>query len=199
MKSDKYIRCPYCESVNLDDREVVYCRNCKNRISGKKEINLQNAWALLIAAIIFYIIANINPILVVVKFGVVTENTIFGGVLALWEEGNYPIAIIIFLASIFVPLLKFILILYILLNYKKPSHGSKKVDQMRLYHITEIIGPWSMVDIFVVAILSGVIHMNNIKIVAGVGATAFVLMVLLTMLSAMSIDVRLIKEREDAD
>ena len=199
MKSDKYIRCPYCESVNLDDREVVYCRNCKNRISGKKEINLQNAWALLMAAIIFYIIANINPILIVVKFGVVTENTIFGGVLALWEEGNYPIAIIIFLASIFVPLLKFILILYILLNYKKPSQGSKKVDQMRLYHITEIIGPWSMVDIFVVAILSGVIHMSNIKIVAGMGATAFVLMVLLTMLSAMSIDVRLIKEREDAD
>ena len=199
MKSDKYIRCPYCESVNLDEGEVVYCRNCKNRISGKKEINLQNAWALLIAAMIFYVIANINPILVVVKFGVVTENTIFGGVLALWEEGSYPIATIIFLASIFVPLLKFILILYILLNYKKPSQGSKKVDQMKLYHITEIIGPWSMVDVFVVAILSGVIHMNNIKIVAGVGATAFVLMVLLTMLSAMSIDVRLIKEREDAD
>jgi len=199
MKSDKYIRCPYCESVNLDDAEVVYCRNCKNRISGKKEVNLQNAWALLIAAMIFYVIANVNPILVMVKFGVVSENTIFGGVLALWEEGNYPIAIIIFLASIFVPLLKFILILYILLNYKKPSQGSKKIDQVKLYHITEIIGPWSMVDIFVVAILTGVIHMNNIKIVAGVGATAFVLMVLLTMLSAMSIDVRLIKEREDGD
>jgi len=199
MKSDKYIRCPYCESVNFNEGEVVYCRNCKNRISGKKEINLQNAWALLIAAMIFYVIANINPILVVVKFGVVTESTIFGGVVALWEEGNYPIAIIIFLASIFVPLLKFILILYILINYKKPRQGSRKVDQMKLYHITEIIGPWSMVDIFVVAILSGVIHMNNIKIIAGVGATAFVLMVLLTMLSAMSIDIRLIKESEDAD
>ena len=197
--SNRYIRCPYCESVNVDSGNIVYCRNCKNRISGKKEINLQNAWALLIAAMIFYIVANLNPILVIVKFGVVSENTILGGVLSLWEEGNYPIAIIIFIASVFVPLLKFILILYILINYKKPSTGSKKIDQAKLYHITEVIGPWSMVDVFVVAILTAVVHMNNVKIIAGVGATAFVLMVFLTMLSAMSIDIRLMKEGKSKD
>jgi len=199
VKSDKYIRCPYCESVNLIDKEVVYCRNCQNRISGKKELNLQSSWAMLIAAMIFYVVANLNPILVVIKFGAVSESTIMGGVISLWDEGNYPIAVIIFIASIFVPLLKFILILYILINYKKPRGGSRRVDQAKLHHFTEIIGPWSMIDIFVVAILTGIVHMHNIKIVAGVGATAFVLMVFLTMLSAMSIDVRLFKEGKDAD
>lgn len=194
MKSDKLIRCPYCESVNRIDSEVVYCRKCKNRISGKKEINLQNAWALLVAAVIFYIIANVYPILVFSKFGTLSQSTIMQGVIALWEEGNYPISIIIFIASIFTPLMKFFLIIYILVNYKKPQKGSKKIDQAKLHYITEIIGPWSMIDIFVVSILTGVVHMNNIRIVAGIGATAFVLMVVLTMLSAMAIDIRLIKE-----
>jgi len=192
----KLIRCPYCESVNEDNAKVVYCRNCKNRISGKKEVNLTNAWAMLITAMIFYVIANVYPILEINKFGVITSNTIIGGAILLWEEGSYPISIIIFTASVFVPLLKFILILYILTNYKKTYKGSKKVDQALLYHITEVIGPWSMVDVFVVSILAGVVHMNSVKITAGIGATAFVLMVFFTMLAAMSIDIRLIKENK---
>ena len=197
---EEYIRCPYCESVNKSSGgKALYCRTCKNRISGKKEINLNNSWAMLITAMIFYVIANIYPILVISKFGVTSSNTIIGGVIALWEEGSYPIALIIFIASVFVPLLKFFLILYILTNYKKPQKGSRKVDQAKLYHITEVIGPWSMVDVFVVAILAGVVHMNSVKITAGVGATAFVLMVFFTMLSAMSIDIRLMREDRDGD
>jgi len=190
----KLIRCPYCESVNVDNAKVLYCRNCKNRISGKKEVNLTNAWAMLITAMIFYVIANIYPILEINKFGINSSSTIIGGAILLWEEGSYPISIIIFTASVFVPLLKFFLILYILTNYKKPYKGSKRIDQAMLYRITEVIGPWSMVDVFVVSILAGVVHINSVKITAGIGATAFVLMVFFTMLSAMSIDVRLIRE-----
>jgi len=188
------IRCPYCESVNEVTNGVIHCRNCKNIINKRTNTTLNTSWAMLITAMVFYIIANLYPILIISKFGVASENTIIGGVIVLWEEGSYPIAIIIFLASVFTPLLKFFLILYILTNYKKPQKGSKKIDQVRLYHITEVIGPWSMVDIFVVAILAGVVHMNSVKITAGIGATAFVLMVFFTMLSAMSIDIRLIKE-----
>ena len=195
----KYIRCPYCESVNIDTGDVIYCRNCKNKIGEKKELSLQTSWAMLITAMVFYVIANMYPILVISKFGTTSASTIIGGVIALWEEGSYPIAIIIFTASVFVPLLKFILILYILINYKKPQKGSKKVDQAKLYHITELIGPWSMVDVFVVAILTAVVHMSSVKITAGIGATAFVLMVFFTMLSAMAIDIRLIKEEKDGD
>jgi paraquat-inducible protein A len=198
-RDDNLISCPYCQSVNRADSEVVYCRNCKNRISGRKEVNLHTAWAMLITAMIFYVIANIYPILIVDKFHHQSANTIIGGVIALWEEGSYPIAIIIFIASVFVPLLKFILILYILLNYHKPQSGSKKVDQVKLYHLTEVIGPWSMVDVFVVSILVSVVHMNSVKILAGVGATAFVLMVFFTMLSAMAIDIRLMREESYED
>jgi paraquat-inducible protein A len=89
------------------------------------------------------------------------------------------------------------MIIYILLNYHKPIKGSRKIDQAKLYHITELIGPWSMIDVFVVAILVGVVHTNSVRIMAGIGATAFVLMVFFTMLSTMSIDIRLIKEDKD--
>jgi len=193
-KNYNLIDCPYCESVNKIDSKVVYCRNCKNRISGYKEINLHTSWAMLFTAITAYVIANIYPILVIDKFNNLLANTIIDGIIDLWKEGFYPIAIIIFFASIFVPLLKFILISYILLNYHKPQSSSKKVDQVKLYHLTEIIGPWSMIDVFVVSILVSVVNMNSVKILAGVGATAFVLMVFFTMLSAMAIDIRLIKE-----
>jgi len=196
-KRNNLISCPYCESVNIDNGKTIYCRNCHNKIGSDKKHSLNNAWALLLTAIIFYVIANIYPILEITKFAHTSSNTIIGGVITLWEEGSYPIAIIIFLASVFVPLLKFILILYILINYHKPQKGSKRIDQAKLYHITELIGPWSMVDIFVVAILVTVVHLNNIKINAGIGATAFVLMVFFTMLSAMAIDIRLIKDKED--
>jgi paraquat-inducible protein A len=198
--SDKFIRCPYCESVNINNGDnSLHCRNCKSKILTKQKVSLHTAWAMLITAMIFYVIANVYPILEFNKFGQVSGNTIIGGVIELWEEGSYPIAIIIFLASVFVPLLKFILIIYILINYKKPIKGSKKIDQVKLYHITEFIGPWSMIDVFVVAILASVVKMHSVKIIAGAGATAFVLMVFFTMLSAMAIDVRLIKEGCNGD
>jgi len=198
MKIDKddLIACPYCESVNLKSHKSIYCRNCKSKITPDEKKSLHLAWAMLLTAFIFYILANTYPILEINKFGVMHKSTIIGGVIELWEEGSYPIAIIIFLASVFVPLLKFILIIYILINYKKPQEGSKKIDQVKLYHFTELIGPWSMIDVFVVAILAAVVHMHSVKIYAGIGATAFVLMVFFTMLSAMSIDIRLIKERK---
>ena len=199
MDKDNLISCPYCESVNIDNKKTLYCRNCKGKISSYEKVSLHTAWAMLITAFIFYIIANIYPILEFNRFGMVSENTIIGGVIALWEEGEYPIAIIIFTASVFVPLLKFIMIIYILLNYNHPAKGSRRVDQAKLYHITELIGPWSMIDVFVVAILVGVVHTSSVKIMAGVGATAFVLMVFFTMLSTMSIDIRLIKEGKEKD
>ncbi len=197
INRDDLISCPYCESVNLKSHNKIFCRNCKNKISSNEKVSFNISWAMLITAFVFYIIANIYPILEINKFGTISYNTIIGGVIALWEEGSYPIAIIIFIASVFVPLLKFILIIYILVNYKKPQRGSKKIDQVKLYHFTELIGPWSMVDVFVVAILAAVVNMHSVKIYAGVGASAFVLMVFFTMLSAMSIDIRLIKERKN--
>ena len=199
MSEDKLIACPYCESVNIDNKKNLYCRNCKGKITSHEKESLNSAWAMLLTAMVFYVIANIYPILEVNKLGQVSKNTIIGGAVVLWQEGSYPIAIIIFIASVFVPLLKFILILYILINYKKPKNGKKRVDQEKIYHFTELIGPWSMIDVFVVAILAGVVHMYSVKIYAGVGATAFVLMVFFTMLSTLSIDYRILKENKDGN
>jgi len=117
------IRCPYCESVNEVTNGVIHCRNCKNIINKRTNTTLNTSWAMLITAMVFYIIANLYPILIISKFGVASENTIIGGVIVLWEEGSYPIAIIIFLASVFTPLMKFFLILYILTNYRNRRNG----------------------------------------------------------------------------
>ncbi|MCK4440510.1 MAG: paraquat-inducible protein A, partial [Sulfurovaceae bacterium] len=129
------------------------------------------------------------------KFGIVHENTILGGIMHLWEGGSYPIAIIILFASVFVPILKFIFIIYLLISTKY-SVKSSIIDKHKLFYITEVIGSWSMVDVFVVAILSVLIHFSAVQIIPGTGATAFGMMVFFTMLSALSFDTRLIKNSE---
>jgi paraquat-inducible protein A len=124
-----------------------------------------------------------------------TTNTIIGGIISLWEHGSYPIALIILFASVFVPIVKFILIGYLLASAKW-GRMIKKLDKHKLFYITEIIGPWSMIDVFVVAILAALVHMNIVTIEPGPATTAFAAMVFFTLLSAISFDTRLIWERD---
>jgi len=189
------LRCPVCEAVNLDKCGDIHCHRCKSKIFRDPKIATSRAWALLITALIFYIPANLYPILMSQQFGTVNGSTIIGGIIILWEEGAYPIAMIILVASVIVPLLKFTVLLYLLISTKAERFKHSKVNQHKLHYLTEVIGPWSMVDVFVVAILTGLVHTGMLSIIAGAGATAFVLMVLFTMLSAISLDVRLFKER----
>ncbi|HHD83994.1 MAG TPA: paraquat-inducible membrane protein A, partial [Campylobacteraceae bacterium] len=149
-------------------------------------------------AMILYIPANMYPILITMQFGRQQENTIIGGVISLWEHGSYPIALIILFASVFVPIVKFIMLLYLLISVRKRT-GASKVDKHKLFYITEIIGPWSMIDVFVVAILATLVQYTYVRIIPGVAATAFALMVIFTMLAAHSFDTRMItKGEEDA-
>jgi paraquat-inducible protein A len=120
-----------------------------------------------------------------------SESTILGGIIHLWELGSYPIALIILVASVVIPILKFLLIIYLLIAAKYKTR-STLLDKHKLFYITESIGPWSMVDVFVVIILSVLIHFSGVQIYPGTGATAFALMVFFTMLSALSFDTRLI-------
>lgn len=196
MKRPKLIRCPICEAVNYDTGEETSCRRCHSKIYQTKKISYHKTLAYLITAIILYIPANIYPILISKQFGMHTESTILGGIMHLWESGSYPIAIIILVASVFVPLLKFIFIIYLLIATKYNVHSSR-VDKHKLFYITEAIGPWSMIDVFVVLILSVLIHFSGIQIYPGAGATAFALMVFFTMLSALSFDTRLIRKEEN--
>jgi len=93
-----------------------------------------------------------------------------------------------------IPILKFIILLYLLISVKYPLGKDRRVNKHKLYYLTEIVGPWSMIDVFVVAILAALIHLANIEIVAGTAATAFALSVFFTLLAAHTFDTRLIKE-----
>ena len=196
MKKYNLVRCPICESVNIDTHDAIKCRRCEEKIYPSKTLSYNRTIAYLITAIILYFPANIYPILVTKQFGVTHESTILGGIMVLWQAGSYPVALIILIASVFVPILKFIFIIYLLLATKynlKSAHTQKH----KLFYITEAIGSWSMIDVFVVTILSVLIHFTAVKILPGAGATAFALMVFFTMLSALSFDTRLLKKEKD--
>ena len=128
------------------------------------------------------------------QFGTQDASTILGGVIYLWEHGSYPIAMVIFFASIMIPVLKFLILIYLLISVKYPIGKDTKVNKHKLYYLTEVIGPWSMIDVFVVAILAAFIHLTSVSIVAGTAATAFAISVFFTLLAAHAFDETLIKD-----
>jgi len=194
IDEDKLIRCPVCDAVNIDKGKKNSCRRCGSAIYHHRSFSTEKSWAYLITAIIAYIPANLYPMLVTNAFGTRDESTILGGVVLLWEIESYPVAAIIFFASIVIPVLKFLILIYLLISVKYPLGKDKKVNKHKLYYMTEVIGPWSMIDVFVVAILAALIHLTNVEILAGTAATAFAISVFFTLLAAHAFDETLIKE-----
>ncbi len=194
IDEDKLIRCPVCDAVNIDKGKKNACRRCGSAIYQHRNFSTEKSWAYLITAMIAYIPANLYPMLVTSAFGTKDESTILGGVLLLWELKSYPVAAIIFFASIVIPVMKFLILIYLLISVKYPLGKDKKVNKHKLYYVTEVIGPWSMIDVFVVAILAALIHLSNVEILAGTAATAFAISVFFTLLAAHAFDETLIKE-----
>lgn len=151
----------------------------------------------MIAAAALYIPANILPIMTVVELGYVTTNTIVSGIQTFWRQGAYPIALVILGASIVIPLLKMIALGWLCLAASgklKPSPAMLG----KVYWFTELLGRWSMIDIFVVGILVALVQLGNYMTISpGPGALAFAGVVVLTMLAAMSFDPRLLWDRLD--
>lgn len=153
---------------------------------------MQKTWAWLITSVVLYLPANFLPIMYTNKWGQPKGSTILGGVVTLWHHGSYPIAIVIFVASVLVPVGK-ILILGWLCFSVQLGWSSDVQKKTELYRITEIVGRWSMVDVFVVGVLVALIQFGNIMaIVPGPAALAFAGMVGTTMLAASSFDPRLL-------
>jgi paraquat-inducible protein A len=154
--------------------------------------SIQTTWALLSTSVLLYIPANVLPIMHTNVLGSEQPSTIFGGVILLWKMGSYPIAIIIFTASLFVPVAKIVILCW--LNYSvQAKHQHASSERIFWYRITEFVGRWSMIDVFVVAVLVSLIQLGNImNILPGHAALAFCGMVICTMLAAMSFDSRLI-------
>ncbi len=185
--------CHICGKVSLVS--MGRCPRCDSPLHLRKSNSVQRTIALMVAATALYIPANVLPIMTVVELGDVTENTIVGGMITFWRSGAYPIAIVIFTASILIPLLKIIALTWLCLAANGKLHPSPTMLG-KIYWFTELLGRWSMVDIFVVGILVALVQLGNyMTITPGPGALAFAGVVVLTMFAAMSFDPRLLWDR----
>lgn len=189
-----------CHSCHLlcrtpDAGAIMTCPRCGARLHRRKPKSIHRTWALVIAAFVFYIPANVLPITTVISFGKGQSDTIMSGVIYFIHSGMWPIALVIFVASVFVPLLKLLILTFLLITVQRKSSWRKK-DRTRLYRITEVIGRWSMVDIFVVTILVALVNLGALaSIHARPGAVFFCAVVVITMFAAMSFDPRLIWDK----
>jgi paraquat-inducible protein A len=173
------------------------CPRCGESLHLRKPMSLQRTWALLLAAILLYVPANLYPIMAVTSLGRTQADTILSGVLYLVYHGMWPLALVVFVASVLVPLLKLAILVYLLISVQLRS-GWRLRDRTQLYRITEAVGRWSMVDIYVVTILVALVRLGNLATIeAQAGAVFFAAVVVLTMLSAMAFDPRLIWDAAD--
>ena len=191
---DTLSKLPETQLAEADDitNPEYHCSCCGSSIHSRIPNSLSKTWALLIAAIILYIPANTLPIMTVVMWGDGQPDTIMSGVFHLMDGGMWPLALLIFVASIFIPVLKLIILTGLMLSVYFKSHWKPR-DRTILYRITEFVGRWSMVDIFVIGILVSLVQFGNTASVnPGIGSLSFAAVVILTMFAAHTFDPRLI-------
>jgi len=185
--------CHVCDQVvNLGDHSASFCPRCNSSVHYRKHDSINRTWAFLISAFIMYIPANTEAIMMTSALGQKSSDTILSGVLYFLAHGDWPLALVIFSASVLLPLLKMIAIGYLLISVQRGNNLRRK-EKTRLYLIAEVMGRWSMVDVFVVALLAGLIQMGELSTIKpGPAGLAFAAMVVLTMFSAMAFDPKLI-------
>jgi paraquat-inducible protein A len=180
-----------CEDT-LDRTGHAACPRCGSALHRRRPDSIGRAWALLVAALVFYIPANVLPVMYTNMFGHGIDSTIMSGVIQFWREGSYEIALIIFIASIAVPCTKFLVLGLLLTSSRRQSRRAMR-ERAKLYRLIELVGYWSMLDVLVVAIVSALVKFQALSdIEPRIGILFFGLVVILTMLSAMSFDPRLI-------
>ena len=192
------ISCHFCNTLSvlpengIDKRHELICPCCKSIMHTRLPNSLNRTWALLITAIILYIPANVLPIMTVSLWGDGQPDTIFSGVIQLLASGMWPLALLIFIASIVIPVLKLVILILLLLSINTKAQWHPK-DRTKLYRFTEFVGRWSMVDVFVIAILVTLVQFGNTaSVTPDLGALSFAAVVILTMIAANSFDPRLI-------
>lgn len=177
--------------------ETPHCVRCDAVLHARKPASLTRTWALLIAAAALYVPANVLPIMSIgsAVFGE-SAHTILGGVVELWQGGSWDIAVIVFVASIVVPLTKMLALAVLATSLQSGSQFTLR-QRTRMYEMVEFIGQWSMLDVFVVILLAALAHFDGVlQISAGPAASSFGMVVILTMLSAMSFDPRIAWDQE---
>lgn len=190
-----YERCYGCTSCGWAGFDPVTgdlprCPRCGHRLEHPLASRLQRTWALLLAAIVLFLPANLMPIMTTVKALRSTEHTLIGGIVQLWTEGVWGLAVLVFVASIVVPLVK---IGALALLAWSVSHAPqwRRLERSRLYRLIEAVGHWSMLDVYVVLLLVGMVRFGNLAgASAGPALLAFAAVVVLTMLATHEFDPR---------
>lgn len=193
------VGCPICGLVSSPSSEAVassgkrnLCPRCGGALNRRIPQSLSRTWALLIAAFVCYLPANLLPVTITTSLGYRQTDTIMSGVIYFLTSGAWYLAMIIFIASILVPLIKLAVLFFLLVSVQKKT-AWRRQERSRMYHIIERIGRWSMLDIFVVAVLVALVRMQTLaSIDAGPGAVFFGIVVVITMLAAQTFDPRLI-------
>jgi paraquat-inducible protein A len=177
------------------------CPRCGARLHLRKPDSIARTWAFLLAAIILYIPANVLPVTDTSTLLGDQEDTILSGVVYLWTSGSWPLAVVVFVASIMVPMLKIFALVFLLLSAQRHSTW-QPAQRLRLYRLVELVGRWSMLDIYVITFLVALVQLRSLATIRpGWAAAAFGAVVVLTMLATMSFDPRLIwdpLENDDA-
>ncbi|MBQ9619250.1 MAG: paraquat-inducible protein A [Neisseriaceae bacterium] len=186
--------CMYCSFRQPE--HLTHCMACHRRLSPRRPHSLQLSLAFLVAAIVFYLPSNILPIMITENPTAVIVSRILDGVFTLWNQGDHFIAVIIFTASVAIPFFK-IVGMIVLLWAARFKHPFSIPFLSHLYRIIEIIGRWSMIDVFVIIMLMATFATPVARVTPGAAVIYFTAVVLLMMLSAYFFDVRLLWEQHD--
>lgn len=201
MEEEEVVCCSTCGLAQrvepLGPRSAAVCERCGSVVSGRKAASVIPTLALSLAALVLYIPANVFPILRMERYGLYTESTVLEGVAELARLGYWFIAAIVFLASIAVPLLKLAGLFFLSATTGQRSRRWRR-QRTALYRFIDVIGPWAMLDVFLLAVLVAVVRLGAIAtVVPGPGLTAFACVVVLTMLASAFFDPRLIWQERD--
>jgi paraquat-inducible protein A len=189
--------CLVCHATVDVTGEGDHCPRCMARVRVRMPASLQRTTALLLSALVLYIPANLYPIMTVRQLGHGDPQTILSGVVHLVEAGFIGLALVVFVASVVVPVLKLIGIGFLIATVRFRWKGSR-LAATRVYRIVEIVGRWSMLDIFTIALLVALVQLGLLATIeAGSGAVYFALVVVLTMLASQTFDPRLLWDTEE--
>ncbi|MFJ4142518.1 paraquat-inducible protein A [Pseudomonas sp. NPDC089734] len=179
--------------------DATQCPRCDSPVHRRKPDSIARTWAFLIAGLIFYIPANVLPVMYTTMLGNSSQNTIMSGVIEFFKSGSWDIALLIFIASVVVPCVKFLVLGMLLITCQRRSRWAM-LERARLYRFIELIGYWSMLDVLVVALVASLVQFRELSTIEPmIGILFFGLVVVMTMFAAMSFDPRLIWDAEVED
>ena len=197
-------RCHGCAAVCVPPQEALAtgrarCPRCDATITPRRPDAVARSWAYLLAATALYLPANLLPVTTTASLGGRQTDTIFSGIVYLWKDGSYPLAAIVFIASIVVPVTKLLLLSLLLISLQRHDRRWAR-RRLQAWRVLELIGRWSMLDIFVVTMLAALVQVENLaELRPGSGAMAFGAVVVLTMLATHSFDPRLLFDSPGGD